>query len=77
MQMLLWQAEVSEDDHDLLSFIGIDSETVDLSVGEERQYWSLEALKEKDVEIKRCEDLDRKTALEACENIIRRWKDMV
>jgi hypothetical protein len=77
MQGLLWQAEDSEEDGDLLVFIGIDSETDDLPVGEERQHWSEEALKEKDIEIRRCEKLYREAAREACARIIERWKDIV
>jgi len=77
MQGLLRQTEVSEDDSDLLSFMGIDSETDCLPVGKERQHWSAEALKEKDIEIDRCEKLYRETAREACMSIIERWKDTI
>ena len=77
MTKLLWQAEISESDPDLLSFVAIDSETDDLPVGNEMSHWLPEALQEKDVEIKRCEALYRQAALDACENIIRRWKDLV
>lgn len=74
MQKLLWQTEITEDDPDLLSFMAIDSETDDLPVGEERRHWSTQALRERDVEIRRCEALYRQTAIEACRRIIERWK---
>lgn len=77
MTKLLWQADISESDADLLVFVAIDSETDDLPVENERSHWLPEALREKDIEIKRCEDLYRQAALDASENIIRRWKGLV
>jgi hypothetical protein len=74
---LRFELDVPEDDEDFLSFVAIDSETDDLPVGQEREFWSPEALKEKDVEIQRCEDIYRQSATEACESIIRRWKGKV
>jgi hypothetical protein len=74
---LRFELEVPEEYEEFLTFVAIDSETDDLPVGREREFWSPEALKEKDVEIQRCEVLYRKYAIEACESIIKRWKDKV
>jgi hypothetical protein len=49
--------------------IGIESETDDLPVGEARKLWAPDALKTKDVEIARCEELYRRQFLEACKRI--------
>jgi hypothetical protein len=49
--------------------IGIESETDDLPVGEVRKLWATHALKTKDVEIARCEELYRPQFLEACKRI--------
>jgi hypothetical protein len=77
MEKLLRQAAIPEDDSDLLSFMGIVSETDDLPVGEVRQHWSAEALKEEDIEIRRCEKLYRQVARKACVQVIERWKRFV
>jgi hypothetical protein len=74
---LKYELDIPEDDEDFLTFVVIDSETDDLPVGEVRAFWAPEALKEKDVEIQKCEDFYRQSATEACESIIRRWKDKV
>jgi hypothetical protein len=49
--------------------IGIDSQTDHLPVGEVRKLWAPSALKEKDVEISRAEELHRSDFLEACRRI--------
>ena len=49
--------------------IGIESETDDLPVGEARKLWAPDALKTKDVEIARFEELYRRQFLEACKRI--------
>ena len=74
---LRFEVDVSEDDQDFLTFVGIDSETDHLPVGQAREYWSPEALREKDVEVKRSEDFYGQYAKEACKNIIKRWKGLV
>lgn len=50
--------------------IGIASETDDLPVGEVRKLWAPYALKEKDVEIARCEELYKADFLETCRRIV-------
>ena len=50
--------------------IGIESETDHLPVGEVRKLWALSALREKDVEIARAEQLYRSDFLETCRRIL-------
>ena len=50
--------------------MGIASETDDLPVGEVRTLWASSALKEKDVEIARAEELYRADFLETCRRIV-------
>jgi hypothetical protein len=51
--------------------IGIESETDQLPVGEVRKLWASYALKEKDAEIVRAEELYKADFLEACRRIVR------
>jgi len=58
--------------------IGVASETDHLPVGEVRRLWASSALREKDVEIARAEELYRADFLETCRRIVqtdlpRRW----
>ena len=50
--------------------IGIESETDHLPVGEVRALWASSALKKKDVEIARAEELYRSDFLETCRRIV-------
>ena len=50
--------------------IGIDSETDHLPVGEVRKLWAADALKVKDTEIARCEELYKSQFLETCKRIV-------
>jgi hypothetical protein len=74
LSRLAYALDISENDDDFLIFSAIASETDDLPIGPERKLWAHEALKEKDAEIRRCEDLFRLNATEACKSIIRKWK---
>jgi len=56
---------------ELRTFVGIDSETDDLPIGEVRKYWSREALERKDREIAECERIFRDNAIEAAIELIR------
>ncbi|MEK7706284.1 MAG: hypothetical protein AAB426_15090 [Myxococcota bacterium] len=62
-------------DPDLVVFIGVDSETDDLPVGDVRALWNRDALREKDVELARANDLYRESVERACRNILRRYAD--
>ena len=57
-------------DPDFLPFVGIDSETDHLPIGEERQHWNPEALRERDVEIERSQEHWRDYALDACRKLM-------
>jgi len=70
MSGLRFDTELPEDDEDFLALVAIDSETDDLPVGSERELWSAEALREKDIEIQRCEELYHQDAIDACERLI-------
>jgi hypothetical protein len=50
--------------------IGVESETDHLPVGEVRKLWASYALKEKDVEIARAEELYRAGFLQTCRRIV-------
>lgn len=63
---------IDEFDPNFLTFVGIDSETDDLPVGESRRHWAAEALAKKDVEIARCEELYRDAAREAAARLVAR-----
>jgi hypothetical protein len=54
--------------------IGIESETDNLPVGEVRKLWAPDALRVKDFEIVRCEELYRPRFLEACKRIAGRLR---
>jgi hypothetical protein len=64
---------LDEQDPDLSTFIGIDSETDDLPIGDVRQYWAAHALVQKDLEIERCEARYREAALEAASHLVTRF----
>ena len=64
---------IDEFDPDFLTFVGIDSETDDLPVGESRRHWAADALAKKDIEIARCEELYRDTAREAAARLVARF----
>lgn len=68
-------AGIDERDPDFRTFVGIDSETDDLPVGESRRHWAADALAKKDVEIARCEDLFRDAAREAASHLIARYSE--
>jgi hypothetical protein len=62
----------AEKDDDILVFIGIDSETDHLPVGDVRRHWNEGALKTKDEELQRYETHVKERAFRACENFIAR-----
>jgi hypothetical protein len=55
-------------------FVAIDSETGDLPIGTVRDFWEVNALARKDLEISRCEQLYRTQAFEACRVLIERLR---
>ena len=65
--------DVNEFDDDFRAFVGIDSETDDLLVGDARQHWAVDALEKKDAEIEAAEALYRYPALAACKRLVARF----
>jgi len=66
-------AGLDERDPDLTTFVGIDSETDDLPIGDVRQYWAPDVLAQKDLEIVHCEAIYREPALEAASHLVARF----
>ena len=64
---------LDERDPDLNTFVGIDSETDDLPIGDVRQSWAPDALAQKDFEIARCEAIYRESAMEAASHLVARF----
>jgi hypothetical protein len=64
-------------DPDILTFIGIDSSTDHLPIGEVRKLWNPEALAQKDLEIAKAENFFRARAREACERLIKKISDSI
>lgn len=61
-------------DEDWDVFASIDSETDHLPLEEDRKNWAPEALARKDIEIKEAEDFFRPRAVEAAQNLLRRYE---
>src|SRR5262245_59172783 len=60
----------AEKDADFAFFVGVDSETDHLPVGEVRQKWSSDALRAKDEELQAFEASVRNEALRVCQSLI-------
>ena len=60
-------------DEDFVLFIGINSETDSLPIGDERQYWNEEVLIEKDKEIAEYEIRVKQDVFDACRKLIKRF----
>ena len=73
---LIWrigpEARLGDRDPDPTIFVGIDSETDALPVGEERKYWARDALERLQPEIERAEAWAEQYGRTACQNILRR-----
>ena len=63
----------TEKDSDILFFVGIDSETDDLPLGDVRRHWNPEALMIKDEELRRYESRLKEQAFRACHGLIARY----
>jgi len=61
-------------DEDYSIFLGIESETDHLPVGDVRRHWSPEALSQKDIEIQEVETFFRERALKAARALITRYE---
>ena len=69
-QMLKFQVWLHvRDDEDFRIFVGVDSESHHLPIGDVRKHWQADALKKKDEEIRSLEDYYRKDVVEAAVRI--------
>jgi Protein of unknown function (DUF2489) len=64
----------AEDDKDFVFFVGLDSETDHLPIGNVQKHWSQSALTSKKEEIESCENYYREQAFQACRNLIKKYK---
>jgi len=62
----------AEHDSDFIFFVGVDSETDHLPVGDTRSHWSSDVLKAKDEALQSFEASVRERALEACRSLIQK-----
>ncbi len=60
-------------DPDFTFFVGVDSETDHLPVGEVRRHWAADALQRTDEELRECEAFFRADALRVCQSLIQRY----
>ena len=60
-------------DDDFVLFIGINSETDSLPIGDERQYWNEKILIEKDKEIAEIEARVKQDVFDTCQKLIKRF----
>jgi Protein of unknown function (DUF2489) len=65
--------DLDESDPDFRTFVGIDSETDDLPIGDTRRHWAADALQKKDAEIAAAEAFYRDAALAACKRLVARF----
>ena len=61
------------EDKELLSMVGIASQTDHLPIGAWRREWAPEALRAKDAEMAENEDYFRESALESCRALVERY----
>jgi hypothetical protein len=64
----------AELDPDFMFFVGLDSETDHLPVGETRSRWNSEALHAKDEELARLEAFTRERAVQVCRSLIQKYE---
>ena len=60
-------------DSDFTFFVGLDSETDHLPVGEVRSHWAEDALRRTDEELRACESFYRADAFRICQTLIQRY----
>jgi hypothetical protein len=66
--------QAGDRDLDFLFFIGLDSETDHLPIGDARQHWNPEVLRAKDAELAAYEAKVRDRAFKACRGIIQKYE---
>src|ERR1043165_6813817 len=57
-------------DPDFTFFIGVDSQTDHLPVGEVRRHWAADALRRTDEELRACESFFRADAFRVCQSLV-------
>jgi hypothetical protein len=70
---LRWRAELADFDPDILAFIGIDSETDTLPIGNVREHWVPEALAKLQPEIDSAENWAQEVCRAECQRLIDRF----
>ena len=65
----------AERDADFTFFCALDSETDHLPIGEVRERWNPDALREQDSEIMKIESFYRERALETCRRLIQKYEN--
>ena len=69
------EAGVADDDADFLAFVGIDSETDDLPLGEQRLHWDAQALARLEPDIEAAEEWAWDFGEKACLALIERFAE--
>jgi hypothetical protein len=64
-------------DPDFTFFVGLESETDHLPVGEVRRHWAEDALRRTDEELRGCEAFYRANAFRVCQSLIQRYDKSV
>ena len=75
LSALRHEIDVADSDADFLTFVGIDSDTDALPLGEARRHWSAEALTRLEPEIQSAEAWAAEVANEACRSLIARFAE--
>ena len=74
MLLTIQRAAGAEGDADFLFFVGVNSQTDHLPVGDVRRHWSADALRLKDAELHEFEAQVRARALEVCRKLVERYE---
>lgn len=74
-RILTFVRDRERSDPDVVTIVGIDSETDDLPDPEHRHLWDPAALREKDAEIEAYFKRAGPTLREACEHLVSKWRD--
>ena len=77
-QLAAWRFDVgAEHDPDFVFFVGVDSETDHLPVGDVRQRWSPDVMRAKDDELRDFEASVRDEAFRVCRSLIQKYETHV
>lgn len=73
LSSLRFEVGLPENDKDFLAFTGVASAVDHLPIGEQRQYWSQEALDRHEAEIQQSIEWAKEVSLSECKSIIERF----